>query len=646
MSNNKDFKVKNGIQPTVYHEAVGTVVSKQVGGNFTGATYDSVSFSVAAQTTSPQGMSFGDGGTKLYVIENVASNDSVYQYTLTTAYDISTASYSSDSFDVSTQDATPFEVRFKPDGTKMYIVGNTADKVSQYTLSTAWDVSTASYDSVDFVQQDSEPTGLEFSSDGTKMYTIGTGADTVYQYTLTTAWDLSTAGYSSDFFSIASQDSTPSGVTFNSNGTKMYVSGQNTDTVYEYDLGTAWDVNTASYNSVSFSVNAQETAVRSVLFNSDDSKMYVTGAGTDTIYQYSTALNTAELDLSSGSVFDYTPTSDVQVTLTNPAASGTSSGATLLLDGGVAASYDIANTAYDSKSFDVGSQDTTPIGIHISTDGTKMFIIGNATDTVYEYNLSTPYDMSSASYNSVSLSVTSQASSPKGITFKSDGTKMYVLDSAVYQYALSTAWDLSTASYESKTLTISGQSSNARGIQLSNDGTSLFVGSIASTDGVFQYTLSTAFDISTGSYASKFLNVISQASEMSDFDFNSDGTKVFVVDYDDNDVHQYSLSTAFDISTASYDSIVFNPSEGGASSCRGMTFADSGNKLYQLINTGTEVYQYNTATPATITYPSTLKWPSGTAPTSPAIGETDVLTFNTTDGGTTYQAVQAIDGAK
>jgi sugar lactone lactonase YvrE len=643
---NKDFKVKNGIQPTVYHEAVGTVVSKQVGGNFTGATYDSVSFSVAAQTTSPQGMSFGDGGTKLYVIENVASNDSVYQYTLTTAYDISTASYASKSFDVSTQDATPFEVRFKPDGTKMYIVGNTADKVSQYTLSTAWDVSTASYDSVDFVQQDSEPTGLEFSSDGTKMYTIGTGADTVYQYTLTTAWDLSTAGYSSDFFSIASQDSTPSGVTFNSNGTKMYVSGQNTDTVYEYDLGTAWDVNTASYNSVSFSVNAQETAVRSVLFNSDDSKMYVTGAGTDTIYQYSTALNTAELDLSSGSVFDYTPTSDVQVTLTNPAASGTSSGATLLLDGGVAASYDIANTAYDSKSFDVGSQDTTPIGIHISTDGTKMFIIGNATDTVYEYNLSTPYDMSSASYNSVSLSVTSQASSPKGITFKSDGTKMYVLDSAVYQYALSTAWDLSTASYESKTLTISGQSSNARGIQLSNDGTSLFVGSIASTDGVFQYTLSTAFDISTGSYASKFLNVISQASEMSDFDFNSDGTKVFVVDYDDNDVHQYSLSTAFDISTASYDSIVFNPSEGGASSCRGMTFADSGNKLYQLINTGTEVYQYNTATPATITYPSTLKWPSGTAPTSPAIGETDVLTFNTTDGGTTYQAVQAIDGAK
>ena len=72
----------------------------------------------------------------------------------------------------------------------------------------------------------------------------------------------------------------------------------------------------------------------------------------------------------------------------------------------------------------------------------------------------------------------------------------------------------------------------------------------------------------------------------------------------------------------------------------------SGNKLYQLINAGTEVYQYSTATPATITYPSTLEFSGGTAPTSPAIGETDVLTISTTDGGTTYQAVQAIDGAK
>ena len=48
----------------------------------------------------------------------------------------------------------------------------------------------------------------------------------------------------------------------------------------------------------------------------------------------------------------------------------------------------------------------------------------------------------------------------------------------------------------------------------------------------------------------------------------------------------------------------------------------------------------------TTTYDNTIDWPGGTAPTSPAIGETDVLTFSTSDGGATYKAVHAIDGAK
>lgn len=644
MSNNKDFKVKNSIQPTVYQEGLGTVVSATEDYSLAGASYDSVSFSVTGQDNNPHCVLFNGDGTKMYAMG--VTTDTIYQYTLSTAYDISTASYDSVSFSVASQTTGPVGLSFNNTGSKVYVVGSEA--VFQYTMSTAYDLSTTSYDSVSFStsSQTTSPSDVVFNGTGSKMYITDLGVANVLQYSLSTVYDVSTASYDSVSFSVSSEDANPRGLEFNGSGTRLLIVGSVTDSVYQYTLSTAYDITTASYDSISLDVSSQDATPLGLTFNTNGTKMYIIGTSSDSIYQYSTALNTASLDLSTGSVFEITPTSDIEVQLSNPASSGTSSGATLLLDGGVAASYDIANAAYDSKSFDVGSQDTTPIGIHISTDGTKMFIIGNATDTVYEYNLSTPYDMSSASYNSVSLSVTSQASSPKGITFKSDGTKMYVLNTAdAYQYALSTAWDLSTASYESKTLTISGQSSNARGIQLSNDGTSLFVGSIASTDGVFQYTLSTAFDISTGSYASKFLNVISQASEMSDFDFNSDGTKVFVVDYDDNDVHQYSLSTAFDISTATYDSIVFNPSEGGASSCRGMTFADSGNKLYQLINTGTEVYQYSTTTPATITYPSTLEWPSGTAPTSPAIGDTDVITFNTIDGGTTYKSVLAIDGA-
>ena len=44
-----------------------------------------------------------------------------------------------------------------------------------------------------------------------------------------------------------------------------------------------------------------------------------------------------------------------------------------------------------------------------------------------------------------------------------------------------------------------------------------------------------------------------------------------------------------------------------------------------------------------ITWPASVEWPSGTAPAAPASGETDVYTFFTTDGGSTYYGNQVGD---
>ena len=45
----------------------------------------------------------------------------------------------------------PAEVRFNNDGTRMFVVGYGLDYVNQYDLSTAHDVSTASYNNVRFL---------------------------------------------------------------------------------------------------------------------------------------------------------------------------------------------------------------------------------------------------------------------------------------------------------------------------------------------------------------------------------------------------------------------------------------------------------------------------------------------------------------
>ena len=65
-------------------------------------------------------------------------------------------------------------VEFKPDGTKMYVTGSTGDDVNEYDLSTPWDVSTASYNqNFSVAAQETTPTAVRFKPDGTKMYVTG-----------------------------------------------------------------------------------------------------------------------------------------------------------------------------------------------------------------------------------------------------------------------------------------------------------------------------------------------------------------------------------------------------------------------------------------------------------------------------------------
>ena len=150
---------------------------------------------------------------------------------------IDEASYSSKSFSVSSQETSPRSVAFNTDGTTMFIVGTSTDTVYQYTLSTGFDVSTASYSSKSFSvsSQDTSPLSVAFNTDGTTMLFLGS-SDTVYQYTLSTGFDVSTASYSSKSFSVSSQDTIPQSVAFNTDGTKMFIVGRSSDTVYQYSI--------------------------------------------------------------------------------------------------------------------------------------------------------------------------------------------------------------------------------------------------------------------------------------------------------------------------------------------------------------------------------------------------------------------------
>jgi len=500
-------------------------------------SYASKSMSVASQATTPYGPAFSSDGTKAYVVDN--SGKYVYQYTLSTAWDTSTGSYASKSMYVGGEELGPQGLAFSSDGTKAYVVGAFGTTVYQYTLSTAWDVSTGSYasKSMSVTAQDTGPYGLAFSSDGTKCYVMGNTNDTIFQYTLSTAWDISTGSYASKSMSVTLQDGIPIGLAFSSDGTKAYMLGTSSDIVYQYTLSTAWDISTGSYASKSMSVSTQETSVSGVTFSSDGTSVYVVGTVNDTVYQYDIAL-TYEL---TGTVKD--PSG---VAITN---------ATIRVM--QEAPWDISSGSYSGKSLDVSAQ-LNINGMAISPDGTKLYGVAYG-GHVYQYDLSTAWDVSTGVYANKTVDISTQVSTAYGLAFTSDGmhfcVSSYSNGQMLYQYDLSIAWDVSTGVYANKTLSILAQDNYPTQMRFSADDTKIYVH--GNFNGFYyQYTLSTPGDLSTGSYASKSLNVagLTGTGYIGGGAFSSDGTKLYLsggrnlTGTVESRVFYFTLSTAWDIS--------------------------------------------------------------------------------------------------
>ena len=189
--------------------------------------------------------------------ENYTRLDSAPATTLSwMGFDISSASFV-DSFSVSGQDTAPTGVTFNTDGTKMFVTGNTGNDVNEYTLSTAYDVSTSTFvDSFSVSAQQAAPMSVAFNTDGTKMYIVGETEDTVAQYALTTGFDVSTASFTQSF-DISGQETEAESITFNPDGTKMFVTGDTGNDINEYTLSTGFDVSTASFPTLVYLLTFQ-----------------------------------------------------------------------------------------------------------------------------------------------------------------------------------------------------------------------------------------------------------------------------------------------------------------------------------------------------------------------------------------------------
>ena len=629
-------------------------------------------FYVGVQEASPLSLTFNADGTKMYVMGS--SGDDINEYDLSTAYDVSTAVYAGDGerFSVGGQETDPISLAFNANGTKMYVMGTSGDDIIEYDLGTPYDVSTAVYagdgERFSVGSQDTTPRSLAFNGDGTRMYIVGDSGDDINEYTLvnrtpeigginsdqTVDVDMTISPFQSVVLSDANNDLLTATITLDDNAKGVLTGGAELTGTGPYHIATPVDAVTLQgylqalvFDPAMMGVATFTLQINDGLLNATDNTTSVDVIGYPLVSAISLVgsppSNATSVDVQINfdepvngvDISDFVPQTSSLVQANVSGITGADGDATYtvtvsgitgdgvvgleLLDTGtgimdatgnalgegirkggqhvVGYAFDVSKAIYngDGERFYVGSQETTPYSLTFNDDGTRMYILGSTGDDINEYNLSTAYDVSTAVYagDGERFYVGNEELNPTSLVFNADGTRMYVLgrsEDYIFEYALNEAYDVSTAIYVGGGFSVAGQENDPYSFAFNNGGTRIAVVGI-SGDQVNEYQLSIAYDLSTATYTGS-LDVSDQETNPFSLIFNANGTRMFIGGLDGDDINEYQLGTPYDVSTAVYsgDNERFFVGEEGISP-RSIAFNNDGTMMY-IISQTDDVYEY------------------------------------------------------
>jgi len=248
------------------------------------------------------------------------------------------------------------------------------------------------------------------------------------------------------------------------------------------------------------------------------------------------------------------------------------------------APFELGTVTSDNLSGNLGHITySSTSGLYLTSDGSKLFAStsGAYVSIVREYNLSTPYNISTISLVNT-FDPTEIDNHTSGATFSNDGNFLFIASSRdggkLFQYSLSTPFSLSSVSFVRQRDVSGDATPPCYSMQFNNDGTKMYVLFTGYTSypntlhRLIEYNLSTAYNIGTASISTSYDVPYTGFGMTTVFHFNNDGSKLFLKQA--GVIQQYNLSTPFSVSTISQDSNNFSPGNGS------FAFSSDGTKLY------------------------------------------------------------------
>jgi 6-phosphogluconolactonase (cycloisomerase 2 family) len=624
---------------------------------------------------------FGNDGNILYYLEE--GNNVIYQYNLTNGpYDISAASYANTSgYDVGT---TAKHFFFKPDGLTMYVINSFSTTGHIHTLTTPWDLDTASGPSSWNLPNTSFCT--KASPDGTKLYmTVNSGTlPGIRQYSTSTPWNFNSTFLTQDI--IPSKFMLPAGGTsgalgsigqdipnwqifrFNSDGTKFIVTVQQSHyrgKIFEvWDVETPYDLRTAKYaytgklyTETRRGLYGDQTTIGDFDFNSDGSSLYtltISGVNDNTIQEYPCSTNTAytTFDLSTGNYFDYILNDDVNIKFDNAAETQTFK---IEIDTYNVGAFDF-NTISEAGETRIANNQffgAGPYSLYVSPDGKFVTTAGYLEYTMNTWEMTTPHDLSTAelmpAYSNVAITdVNTGNLGIDSLWYSPDGHILYMYDRSVsndriYQFNLSKSFRASAedlANYAA--IKIMPSAELGTGFALSSNGRYAFIAN-PNQDDIRRYTLDTPWQIDTLDSFSVIDSIESTGTiTVSDLWVSEDGRHFVTGNQTGSDFVSFYTPVPWDVRQLKRTSSISLPIQ-----ALGIAMSPDGTKIYTGSNASIRSYDVGTRSAPTITWPENINW-RGSPPSAPIARRNNIVsksiyTFTTKDGGQTYTGYAAAE---
>lgn len=330
--------------------------------------------------------------------------------------------------------------------------------------------------------------------------------------------------------------------------------------------------------------------------------------------------------------------------------------------------YDLVNSSSTAPiaSLSLAAAETTPYQLFFKPTGDKLYVVGYTNDRVNTYNLTTPWDITTAVITSNTFIVSGFELNPYALSFDPTGRYMYIGGATrnVFQFELSERWNVSTATL-SKTKSVNPPMATNGPIcmQFSPDGDKMFALGLPNVTAgqryVYEYILSTPWDVSTATYTTgDLLQVGLLDSGAHSFAFRPDGKKMYMIGSTNNRVYQYTLSTPWKVNTAVSDGVSFIQAATAEATSTNIMFNPDGSRMFISGQTLGTLREYRTsysraAYSGTFTFPSNVIWNNNTTPVLSApsgegaatIATSSVLDFTTPDGGGTIYASEKFNKA-